>query len=349
MPTVAVTGACGYLGRKLLDRLGSNADVSRVVAIDVSEPDFATRNLEFYRMDIRSPELGDVIAGCDALVHLATNDSSDDEETFDVIVGGTRAVTDAAARADVRKLVFASSVAVYGAHPDNDYPLTEASAVRPSRDDAYARAKAEAEGLIEYFARAHPDVVVTTLRFAWVCGPTIPTPRASPIDSPVRLVIAGYDVPVQAVHEDDMAAALEFALSTDLEGVYNVGADDWVDRPEELLGQRRVTLRLDRAGGTIGRAARVGFPPLSSAGVASLLYPQVMANAKLKDAGFKFEHSAAEALRQGAAARQGWVAMGGLHFRPRRVALVAGTFGAVLLGSRARSALGRRRTRPETD
>jgi UDP-glucose 4-epimerase len=341
--TVAVTGASGYLGRKVLERLAADERVARVVGIDVVEPSFSTRNLEFYRLDIRAPELGDLIAGCDALVHLATNDSSDPEETFDVNVGGTRAVTDAASRASVSKLIYASSVAVYGSHPDNDYPLTEASPVRPSADNAYARAKAEAEELVDYFARAHPDVVVTTLRFAWVCGPTIPTPRAALIDVPVRLAIAGYDVPVQAVHEDDTSAAVMFALSTHLPGVYNVGADDSVSSPENLLGQRRLTLTIDRARALVARASKVGLSPWDAPGLSSLLYPQVMSNAKLVGAGFRFEHSAAEALRAAAEARRGWVGMGRVRFRPRRVALVAGSLGLALLGSAARSAFGKAR------
>jgi nucleoside-diphosphate-sugar epimerase len=344
MGTVAVTGSSGYLGRKVLERLAADTGTSRVVGIDVVEPEFSTpHNLEFYRTDIRSPDLGDLITGCDALVHLATNDSNDPEETFDVNVGGTRAVTDAASRSGIRKLIFASSVAVYGAHPDNDYPLTERSAVRPAADNAYARAKAEAEELVDYFARAHPDVVVTTLRFSWVVGPSIPTARAALIDAPVRLAIAGYDVPVQAVHEDDMAGAVMFALTNDLPGVYNVAADDSVEAPADLLGQRKLTLSLDRARMLVARASKVGLSPWDGPGIASLLYPQVMSNAKLVEAGFRFERSAADALREGAEARRGWTGMGRLRFRPRRVALVAGSFGAVLLGSAARSAFGKAR------
>jgi hypothetical protein len=74
------------------------------------------------------------------------------------------------------------------------------------------------------------------------------------------------------------------------------------------------------------------------------MYPQVMSNGKLRAAGFSCEHSTVEALREAAEARREWVAVGGFHFRPRRMALVAGTFGAVLLGSAVR----RRRPKPQT-
>jgi nucleoside-diphosphate-sugar epimerase len=343
-----VTGASGYLGRKVLERLGTDPDVSRVIGIDVTGSGVSTRNLEFYRSDVRSPELAEIISGCDSLVHLATNDSSDPEETLDVNVGGTRAVIDAVIRAGVRKLIYVSSVAVYGAHPDNDYPLTEASPVRPSPEKSYARAKAEAEELVEYFARGHPEAVVTTLRPAWILGPSLPTARAALVDSPVRLTIAGYDVPVQAVHEDDAAGAIAFALGTDLRGVYNVCAGDWIDRPEDLLGQRRITLGLDRARSLMERGPKLSLSGLSAVDLPALMYPQVMSNNRLREAGFEIRHSTADALRQAAEGRRGWVAVAGKHFRPRRVALIAGTFGAVLLGSAARRAVGRKRVRPES-
>jgi nucleoside-diphosphate-sugar epimerase len=343
MPTVAVTGASGYLGRKVLERLGADEDVSRVVGIDVVEPSFSTRNLEFYRLDVRSPELGDVIAGCTALVHLAAVNTNDPAETHDVNVTGTRAVVDAAGRVGADTIVLASSHSVYGYHADNDYPLTEGSPVRPAPTSAYATSKAEAERVVSYLADAHPDLAVATLRLAWVGGPGLP---ANPvIESPIRLVIRGYEPESQAVHEDDAAGAIVFALQSGLRGTYNVCADDVVPRPEEIYGQRRVAIDLDRAKRMLDRTSKLGLS-VPAAEVAIMMYPQVMSNARIKGAGFTFEHSSEDAMREAAEARKEWVAMGRLRFRPRRAALVVGTFGAVLIGSRARSARGRRRATP---
>src|SRR5688572_26605555 len=114
MTTVAVTGASGYLGRILLERLGTHPAVARVVGIDTAEPQATTRNLEFYRMDIRSPDLPRVVQGCNVLVHLAFTVNDDPAETLDVNVGGTRLALEAALHAGVRKFVFASSTMVYG-------------------------------------------------------------------------------------------------------------------------------------------------------------------------------------------------------------------------------------------
>jgi UDP-glucose 4-epimerase len=337
--TVAVTGASGYLGRKLLDRLGSNPSVSRVIGIDVVEPDFSTRNLEFYKLDVRSPELADVISGSDALVHLAAINTGDAAETHDVNVTGTRAVVNAAGSANVARVVLASSHSVYGHHADNDYPLTEQSPVRPSPTYAYATSKAEAEQVLSYFACAHPEVAVAILRFAWVGGPSLPANAV--IEAPIRLRIRGYDPETQAVHEDDAANAIVFALENDLRGTYNVCADDSVVRQEEIYGQRRVTIDLKQAKRMLDWTSKLGVSA-PAAEIGMMMYPQVMSNANIKAAGFAFEHSTADAMRDSAKARREWVAIGRARFRPRRALLVGGTLGAVLLGSAAK----RRRPRP---
>jgi nucleoside-diphosphate-sugar epimerase len=341
MTTVAVTGASGYLGRLLVQRLGDDPTIGRVVGIDVAEPGYTSRNFEFYRMDVRSPQVAHVIGGCDAVVHLAALSSGDPDEIRDVNIGGTRSVADAATRASVRKIVFASSGSVYGAHPDNDFPLTESSPVRPAHDNAYAVSKAEAEGVVAYYAEAHTDTTVTVLRLAWVAGPNLPTSHAFVVDSKVRFLIRGYDPPLQALHEDDAIGSITFALAGLVPGVFNVCASDVVERPDELLSQRRVTLDLDRAKRVLDRTARVGLsPPASDVGV--LMYPQVMTNRSLGLAGFSPARTSTDALREASVARRDWVAVGKMRFRPRRIALVGGTLGAVLIGSAVRSRRARR-------
>jgi UDP-glucose 4-epimerase len=352
MKTVAVTGSSGYIGRKLLERLSADPAVARVIGIDVSEPRFSTRNLEFYRMDVRAPELREVIAGCDAVVHLAAADGRGDSDTYDVNVAGTRAVLAAVEQARPGQLVFASSHRVYGYHADNDYPLTEDSPLRPSPADAYGTSKAEAERAVSYFAQAHPEVAVAILRLAWVGGPGL---GASPaIESPVRLAIRGYEPEVQAVHEDDAAACFLFVLHNRLRGVFNVAADDRVVRLDGVFGQRRVTLDLARARRLLESAGRLGGPGPRDLG--PLLYPCVMSSERIRAAGFAFTRSTAQTMAQSAAARREWTALGPLRFRPRRAAAVAGTMGLVLVGElfrrRPRRRLHRslrRGPRPERD
>lgn len=344
MTTVAVTGASGYLGRLLLDRLAAHPAVARVVGIDLVEPRTTTRNLEFYRMDIRSPDLGRVVQGCSVLVHLAFTANEDAAETLDVNVGGTRLVLEAALVSGVRKFVFASSAMVYGAHPDNDFPLTEASVLRPIRELPYSGHNAEAEEIVRAFASTHPDLETTVLRLSPIFGPTLEGTATRFVEARYAFVVRGYDVPAQAVHEDDAARALLVATMTDLQGVYNVSPDDSVaaEQVADILGQRRVELDPDRAEQVAQRLARLKVSGIPPAYLPFLMYPWVTSNAKLRSTGFAFEHSALDALRAGAEARKGWVSVGDVHFRPRRIALVGGAIAAVVLSGAVRKRRARR-------
>lgn len=328
MRSVAITGISGYLGRALLGLLDTDPSITRIVGIDLAEPGITGRNLEFYSMDVRAPELADVLRGCDTVVHLAAlSKGSDLADARDTNVGGTRSVVDAASRAGVRKLIFASSHRVYGAHADNDFPLTESSSVRPNHEDAFAVSKAEAETIVSYFASEHPDATVTTLRFAFVAGPSIPTSHASLIDANIRIVVPGYETPLQVLHEQDAAQALHHAVTNDLAGTFNVAPDDSVDAPEALLGQRRVEIDLDKAKRIAEKTSQVGVTPIFG----PQLYPQVISNDALRNAGFAPKHSSAEALRQAAEARREWVSVGRFRLRRRSAVMVAGTVGALAL------------------
>ncbi len=88
------------------------------------------------------------MAGCDALIHLANVYSMwlpDPAEFERVNVEGTRNVLEAALEAGIRKVIYVSTVAVYGRPAER--PFTETSAPGPRLFSAYARSKAAADGI----------------------------------------------------------------------------------------------------------------------------------------------------------------------------------------------------------
>jgi UDP-glucose 4-epimerase len=304
--------------------LETDDSVGRVVGIDVREPSFGTRNLEFYNLDVRTSDLAQVIDGCDTVIHLAAVNDRNTSETRDVIVGGMRSLTNAARDAGVRKLIFTSAADVYGSHPDNRAALTEEAVVRPG-PRGYGAANAEAEDVARAFAFDTRDAVVTILRLAAVCGPAMPSSPIVP--GPLR----GADQPFQALHEDDAVAVVEHFLKNDLPGTFNACASDVAERPDELLGP-------DPAQRVRDAAARVGV----AAGPASQPYPIVMSSDRLRSVGFEPEYSSADALRAGAEAQRGWVSVGGVRFRPSWLVAAAGSVAALALSSAARAARARR-------
>src|SRR5215218_4205462 len=87
--------------------------------------------------------------GVDVAVHLAFAIFGSHDETRRINLQGTRNVFEAAIRAGVSRLVYASSVAAYGFHPENPQPLTEEVPPRGSEEFYYSAQKAELEALLE--------------------------------------------------------------------------------------------------------------------------------------------------------------------------------------------------------
>src|ERR1700754_3220489 len=127
--TVAVTGPTGEGGGSLIDALEASDAVGEVRGMARRPFDPAAAGwtkATYQRGDILDRgHLAELFAGADVAVHLAFAIFGDREETRRINLEGSRNVFEAAAEAGVRRLVYASSVAAYGFHPDNPQPLTE--------------------------------------------------------------------------------------------------------------------------------------------------------------------------------------------------------------------------------
>lgn len=178
--TDVVTGAAGFIGSHLVDRL---VDRGRgVIGLDCFDPAYSPEqkraNLAtvsacpWFRLevgDLRDRDLAELFAGVETVYHLAARAGVQDSwgrafaDTWDINVAGTHAVLEAALTAEVRRVVIASSSSVYGETADGDGPRT-LSPVSP-----YGASKAACEHLAGVYARRGLDVV--TLRYFTVYGP----------------------------------------------------------------------------------------------------------------------------------------------------------------------------------
>jgi UDP-glucose 4-epimerase len=342
VPTIAVTGASGLVGQRLLPLLAARADVDRLVALDVREPDSRAANLAFHRVDIAGTDLHPVLAGVDVVVHLAgvVDPVADETLMTRVNVEGTRRVLAAAADVGVRKVVRVSSATVYGAWANNPLPLTEDAPLRPNAFSPAVQG-AEVERLLAEWRAERPDVVVTTLRSAPVVGPGAERLPARVILGRPPLRVRGAAMPVQVVHVDDLAAALALVATTDLPGVFNVAADGWL-APDEALAHLPRSLvpafpreALERA---LRRTWDLGLGDVPPGVVPYLVHPWVVANDKLRAAGWAPRHTNAEAIAEAVSA-----------LPPRHVArtaaIVAAAVGAVVVAGLTGARLRRRHAR----
>jgi UDP-glucose 4-epimerase len=122
-------------------------------------------------------------------------------------------------------MIFRSSTAVYGAHPDNPAFLTEDMPQRGSRSYGYTSDWLEVESLIEDFRDRESQTSLAVLRFANIVGSSSDTPFTSFLRQPSPLVLFGFDPVMQMVHESDVLAAISFSVLNNTEGVFNIAAD----------------------------------------------------------------------------------------------------------------------------
>lgn len=120
---VAITGANGNLGRKLIAAFLKAPEIAAIHALDRDAAGlsaFSDPRLVPVTVDLRSPVLDDALAGLDAVVHLAAQNPypdatwEDASASFDMTAG----VAEASARAGLRRFVFASSNHVMGGYKD---------------------------------------------------------------------------------------------------------------------------------------------------------------------------------------------------------------------------------------
>lgn len=157
--TILVTGATGFVGSALVERLATdNASVSVVAAV---------RRLGFnFPKGIKSVQVGDllpmtnwstvlqgvsIVVHCAARVHVISDKSSDPLAEFRLVnVEGTANLARQAAVAGVKRLVFLSSIKVNGDFTKAGQ-LFAADDV-PAPEDPYGISKHEAEKLLRLIA-----------------------------------------------------------------------------------------------------------------------------------------------------------------------------------------------------
>ncbi len=253
-----VTGAAGFIGSHLVDRL--LADGREVVGVDVFTGYYSRRrkerNLEsasgsggfrFVEGDLLRLDLDELLRGVDGVFHLAGEPGvrrswgDNFPRYLERNVVTTERLLEAAWRNETPRFVYASSSSVYGG--DSGGPLGEEHPLRPA--SPYGLSKLAAEELIRLHARER-GVPATILRYFTVYGP-----RQRPEMALSRFISAalrGRPVEVFGDGEQrldmtyvaDAVAATVAALDASA-GLYNVGGGTRATVNEMLDAVRAVT------------------------------------------------------------------------------------------------------------
>ncbi len=176
MAKYLVTGGAGFIGSNLVDALLKRGHEVRVL------DDFSTGRREnlapftsrirLFEMSIVEPDgLDEAIEGVDYILHQAALPSvprsiEDPVGTFKINAEGTLNILEAARRAGVKKLVFASSSSIYGSNPE----LPKRETMIPAPMSPYAAGKLAAETYCRVYTRVY-GLATSSLRYFNVFGP----------------------------------------------------------------------------------------------------------------------------------------------------------------------------------
>ncbi len=261
---MAVTGAFGFLGRRLLAFLEKDPSIARIVAVDVRSGaalvdadadavDLLARHpkLSAHILDLTSPgadrELATIFVseGVTSVFHLAflSTPTHHIEMAHELETVGTHYVLNAVAAASVTRFLGLSSTMCYGARPDNPAYLTEDSPLRPPPSRAL-RDRAAADEQMLRFAAEHPAVAVAVARI----GALLPSARdhvwTRLLSRPVVPAVLGYDPLLQFLHPDDAISALLHLWQQEARGAFNVVGDGVLPLSHVLTRLRRLPLLL---------------------------------------------------------------------------------------------------------
>ena len=161
---VFVTGATGFIGRRLVERL--HREGSEVIALVRNECHGLPQGVRATRGDVRVPDsLGECGLGCDRLYHLAaiiTFDPRRRDELLRVNGQGTASVLSLARHWNVRRTVIVSSACTVGLSYAKDHVLDEESplAAGLAESNPYLESKLATERAALAAARDQAVVVV---------------------------------------------------------------------------------------------------------------------------------------------------------------------------------------------
>ena len=207
-----VTGASGFVGAAVARELLRNHWQVRVLVRPSSErANLRELPVEAVTGDLTdAPSLERAAQGCEALFHVAADyrlGARDPSQLYHNNVEGTRNVLTAAQRANVRRIVYTSSVATVGI-PGDGTPGNESTPVAlENMIGHYKRSKFLAEEVVRAAAREGVPVVMASPSTPVGPGDIKPTPTGQLVlDAAAGRMPAYVDTGLNIVHVDDVAA-----------------------------------------------------------------------------------------------------------------------------------------------
>lgn len=269
---VLITGVGSFLGTELARRLETDPDIEYLAGLDERPPRAKLERTDFIEADIRNPVIAKLIpqARVDTIVHnkivRRPGPGMSDRSAHDINVIGSLQLLAACERADtLRAIVVRGSAGVYGSEPAAPQFFTEEMARRYPLRTRFQRDVAEIENYFDTFARRHPSLICTMLRYQPSVGPSLDSQITRYLSMPVVPTYLGFDPRLQLVHERDALDALVAAIKNPVRGPVNVAAPGTIGltRLVRMAGKPTLPLPPGVFGPVTDLWRRAGLEPIS--------------------------------------------------------------------------------------
>jgi UDP-glucose 4-epimerase len=269
---VLITGVSTRLGTELARRLERDPTVEYVAGLDVRPPRARLERTDFIDADIRSPVIGKLIpqTRVDTVVHnqivRQPGGAVAPRAMHDINVIGTLQLLAACEQTpSIKVVVVRGSAGIYGAEPAAPQFYTEEMARLYPLRTRFQRDVGEIENYFEGYARRHPEVVCTMLRYQPAIGPGTDSQVTRYLSAPVVPTYLGFDPRLQFLHETDGLEALLAAMRNPVRGPVNVAAPGTIGLVKilRLAGKVSVPIPALAFSAAVDAGRRVRMPAIS--------------------------------------------------------------------------------------
>src|SRR3990172_3983848 len=255
---VLVTGGTGFIGSTLVDNLLDKDYLVAVLTRNPAHPRaryLASKGAEIIQGHIEDQGVLNSLKGFNLIFHLAIFPGTSGDKMFEVNVGGTENILQAALKNETAKFIYASSIEAQGTAELGKTPLTEDSPCSPVSE--YGRSKLLAEERVREFSKKH-GLASVIARIGNVYGPgglsfIYPMTEAILTENPLLTFLPLFkNRYVQPIYVEDLTRG--FIASVEQEdvagGTYNFTGNspvligEWFEILCSFLGREKLIKRI---------------------------------------------------------------------------------------------------------
>ena len=297
---IAVAGSSSFSGVNVLLHLESQSPECRLVALDARPLLWPIANGSAHRLSraatrqtVPMDDLPNLLAleTVDTVVHVGSHYDGPDLDEF---LAETQMWIKACEQVGVRRFVYLSDYRVYGVRPGKPLPISESAEPHPILEHVRVRDAEPKARIPANLVRPPGYMNITVLRTAMTVGPNGSTPAFEEFLGLAMRSKKISRIPLQFLHEHDLARAVVVAMTRQVPGVFNLAGDGSVSLEDiaTMCGGTRGAM-----GVRVHQQASKAKPLKGDAGNPAKC-PMIISTTKFKQAGdFHYRYTSEQAMR----------------------------------------------------